>query len=220
MKLIPQSIKNLFNKLFRRAPKPAAQPTPAAVAAVAPVAVAPAAPTAEQIAFRQGERRRRLESSRSSDGVYTFNLDISRQGSTRFDNHMVMVNSRQADAYLLLTGPSVLAGVKSLADAMESHLKETAGIEAARVFIKMKGEKFYIDAKDEYIGLPPGDLYQVVVVPKGVNWKPPVYVPSARKAPAETCPMISMPALPAWLYRKLNGEPPPPKPQGPSFGLK
>lgn len=220
MKLIPQSIKNLFNKLFRRTPKPAAQPAPAAVADTAPVVAAPAAPTAEQIAYRQATRRRRLESARSSDGTYTFNLDISRQGSTRFDNHMVMVNSRQADAYLLLTGPSVLAGVKSLADKLEAHLKDTAGIEAARTYIKMKGEKFYIDAKDEYIGLPPGDLYQVVVVPKGVNWKPPVYVPAPRKAPPETCPMIGMPALPAWLYRKLNGEAPPPKPPAPGFGLK
>lgn len=223
MKLIPTSIKNLFNKMFRR-DKAAAQPAPASME------TAVAVPTAEEqakIAFEkaaarkaeyQAQRLASLNIFKSQEGVYTLNMDISAPSvgpkDTAFGGqNMVMVTSRDADFYLVLIGNTPLAGTKALATSIENHMIDKFGLDVGKVYFKMKNENFYIDGYDQFTGLPSGGQYQIVLVPEDVQWKPPTYVPPARPALPESCPLISMPALPPWLYAKLNpNQPPKPNP--------
>lgn len=209
MKLIPQSIKNLFNKLFRRAPK--AEPA-VVVAAPAPAVVEVKAP--EKPAWLK-KRAKNLEEFKSEKGVYTFELDIGRATESN-GQFMTMITSHDAELYMALTGYSALSPTKALANSIEQHLKKNFDIGARKIYFKMKDENFYIDAQDSFTGLPFGTTYQIVVVPENIKWKPPVFVPPARKALADSCPMISMPALPPYLHQKLTGgQPPKPNPFAP-----
>ena len=124
---------------------------------------------------------------------------------------LVTASSRDADFYVMLMGNTPLAGTKSLATAVENHMKTNFDIATAKIYFKMKNENFDIDGQDAFTGLPSGDTYQIVVVPQGVKWKPPIFVPAPRKALDESCPLLSMPALPPYLYQKINGTAPPPK---------
>ena len=222
MKLVPQSIKNLFNKLFRRTPKDV-------VAVAAPAAVETAAPAAVETVVEtpvpvkpdtkwEDKRRETLEIFKSAEGVYTFDMEVGRAKPGPGGQLVLPVISRAADYYLVLMGNTPLAGTKSTSISVEDYMNKSFNIDTAKVFFKMKNENFYIDGQDAFTGLPAGTTYQIVVVPAGVKWKPPVYVPPARKALEESCPLISMPALPPYLYQKLNGSQPP-KPK-PGFGLK
>lgn len=198
MKLIPQSIKNLFNRLFKRAPK--AEPVVAAVAP-APAVVEVKAP--EKPAWLK-KRAKTLDQFKSDKGVYTFELDISRPAPTAGQMTM-MITSHDAELYMTFTGNASLAVAKTLGNTIENHLKKNFDIGAKKIYFKMKDENFYVDALDAFTGLPSGNTYQIVVVPENVKWKPPVYVPPPRKALAESCPIISPPPLPQYLHQKLFG---------------
>ncbi|HYD19424.1 MAG TPA: hypothetical protein VEF76_13190 [Patescibacteria group bacterium] len=209
MKLIPQRLKNLFT----RKSKKAAQPAPAAfetAVAPEPVIEAPKQPSLQE------KRLPRLNAFKSENGVYTLGLDIQRPVSgVMGDKTMVMVNNREADIYLMLVGNSPLAGARHVANAIEEHMIKHFGLDVGKTYFKMKNENFYIDGYDAFTGLPPGGQYQVVLVPEGNNWKPPVMVPPARKALPESSPLLSAPVLPPWLQRKLAdaNKPKPPQPK-------
>ena len=104
-----------------------------------------------------------------------------------------------------------LAGTRDLANAIENHMIKHLGLDVGKTYFKMKNENFYIDGYDAFTGLPAGSSYQMVLVPEGNNWRPPVMVPPARKAVPESSSLLSKPVLPPWLQQKLaNGNKPKP----------
>lgn len=201
MRFIPRKIKNLFTRKSKKAQKEAIA-VPAAAAAEA------AAPAPDEAKIRQAAEKRRarqekkLESlarSKTGDGIYALDLDIG-QPSPAYDGRtMVMVSSREADYYRAFIGSGALAGGNRVAQDLKEFLKEECGLDSGKAYLRLKNEKFYLHAEDEYIGLPPGDAYQILIVPEGVKWKPPVYVPARRAAPAGSDPLLQPPLLPPYL---------------------
>lgn len=205
MKLIPQRLKDLFTRKSKKDASPAPASVETAVATPEPVVEAPKEPSVQE------KRLSRLNLFKSEEGVYTFNLDITQPSGVLGDKTMLMVSNRDTDLFVAMIGHSPLAGTRDLANAIENHMIKHLGLDVGKTYFKMKNENFYIDGYDAFTGLPAGSSYQMVLVPEGNNWRPPVMVPPARKAVPESSSLLSKPALPPWLQQKLaNGNKPKP----------
>ena len=205
MKLIPQRLKDLFTRKSKKDAVATPASVETAVATPEPVVEAPKQPTLQE------KRLQRLTTYKSEEGVYTFNIDITQPNGVMGDKTMLMVSNRDTDLFVAMIGHSPLAGTRDLANAIEEHMIKHLGLDVGKTYFKMKNENFYIDGYDAFTGLPAGSSYQMVLVPEGNNWRPPVMVPAARKAVPDTCPLLSKPTLPPWLQQKLsNGNKPKP----------
>ena len=160
-----------------------------------------------------GKRQGSIEHLRSEDGVYSIDLNIGYTGVDGQGKKMLMITNQDARFTRIFSGHRTLASMKALAMELEEHMREEFGVKTGRMYFKLKDQKFYLHSNDDFIGLPPGQPYQAVIVPEGVAWKPPVFVPGARKAAAGASPMLEPPTLPPYLRANPNNPLSPPKPR-------
>lgn len=173
MKFIPDRLKKLFS---RKSAKPEAEtPAPAAV-------VETPAPTPEPVKERAPPRNRMGELSmrQTAEGNYLLDLDVKILGQHN-GNTLHMISNRDTGFQLALLTPQYLSGVKTVSTHAEDHMYNTFGFDVGHVFFKRKDANFHFDGYDELLGLPPGDGFQLLLVPEGSNWRPP-YAPPCRYA--------------------------------------
>lgn len=223
MGFIPKKIKAVFTRKSKKKEPEALDPE-AIAEAQRKVAEAAAAAEAARIAEEQRaaqerrnayhtKRQGNIEHLRSDEGVYSLDLDIGYTGIDGHGKKMLMISNQDARFTRIFSGHRTLASTKALAMELEEHMREEYGVKAGHVYFKLKDQKFFIHANDDFLGLPPGQPYQAVIVPEGVKWKPPVFVPGARKAAAGTSPMLEPPTLPPYLRANPNNPLSPPKPR-------
>lgn len=158
------SLRNLFKRKSKK--EEAAQP-PAAEAAAPAEAPPPPKPEAPKRPSRLAE----LETYKQPEGYYLLNLNVGVPG-TFGGQHMHMITSPETGFQLALADPRYLAGCKTVAMQVEEFLDRVYQLDAGHVYYKRKDANFFFDGYDELLGLPPGDGFQLVIVPEGSDWKP------------------------------------------------
>ncbi|MEZ0224716.1 MAG: hypothetical protein ACAH83_09200 [Alphaproteobacteria bacterium] len=158
------SLKNLFK---RKSKKEQAAPPPAAEAS-AP-AETPAAP--KQEAPWRPSRLTELERFKQPEGYYLIDLKVGVPGAFG-GQHMHMIDSPETGFLLALSDPRYLAGCKTVAMEVEEYLNRVYQLDVGHVYYKRRDANFFFDGYDELLGLPPGDGFQLALVPEGTDWKP------------------------------------------------
>ena len=165
MKFIPDRIKKLFSRKSRK--QNAKTPAPAAVEAAPAPAPIPEPPKAKPVPDRTAE----LAPFRTAEGNYLLDLNVGIL--TRNNGQYVhMIANPETEFQLMLVAPQYLSSVKAVATQVEDHIHQTYGLDVGHVFYKRKDANFHFDGADELLGLPPGDGFQILLVPQGSNWRP------------------------------------------------
>jgi hypothetical protein len=167
MKFIPDRIRKLFSKKSRK--QKIETPAPAAVEAAPAPAPAPVAETPK--AKPVPDRTHELAPYKTAEGNYLIDLDVTILGKNN-GQFVHMLTSHQTEFQLALVTPQYLSGVKAVATQVEEHMHKTFGLDVGHVFFKRMDANFYFDGYDELLGLPPGNGFQLVLVPEGSNWRP------------------------------------------------
>ena len=173
MKFIPDRIRKIFSKKSRKQEAGATATAPAPVVVEAPAPVAPEPP---KVQAAPANRMDELAKFRTPEGNYLLDLNVGiinrHQGQT-----LQMVKNKETGFQLALASTQYLTSVKSVATHVEDYLQKTYGFDVGHTFYKRKDANFHFDGYDELLGLPPGDGFQILLVPEGSNWTPPFSPP-------------------------------------------
>lgn len=159
------SLKGLFNRKKKKE-EAASQPAVAETPAPAEPPVAP-----KQEAPHRPSRLAELDRYKQPEGYYLINLNVKVPGAFG-GQHMHMIESPETGFLLALTDPRYLVGCKTVAMEVEEHLNRVYQLDIGHVYYKRKDADFFFDGYDELLGLPPGDGFQLVLIPEGSDLKP------------------------------------------------
>lgn len=158
------SLRNLFK---RKSKKEEVAPPPA-VAETGPVEPPP---VVKDEAPTRPSRLAELDRYRQPEGYYLLDLKVGVPGAYG-GHHMHMIENPETGFLLAVTDPRYLAGCKTVAVQVEEYLNRVYQLDVGHVYYKRKDANFFFDGYDELLGLPPGDGFQLVLVPEGHDWKP------------------------------------------------
>ncbi|TAL27089.1 MAG: hypothetical protein EPN97_18190 [Alphaproteobacteria bacterium] len=154
------SLKNLF----RRKGKKEEAPPPAAPETAAPAPVKEEPP-------KRPSRLGELDLYKEPEGYYLINLNVGVPANVN-GHYMHIMKSPETGFMLADSDPRYLAGCKTVAMQVEEFMERVYQLDVGHVYYKRKDANFFFDGYDELLGLPPGDGFQMVLVPEGSEWKP------------------------------------------------
>jgi hypothetical protein len=157
------SLRNLFKRKSKK--EQAAPPQAAETSAPTETPVTP------QETPKRPSRLAELERYKQPEGYYLLDLKVGVPGAFG-GQYMHMIDSPETDFKVALSDPRYLAGCKTVAMQVEEFLDRAYQLDVGHVYYKRKDANFFFDGYDELLGLPPGDGFQLVLVPEGTDWKP------------------------------------------------
>lgn len=217
MSFIPKKLKDIFTRKAKtdkaapaasaRAEAPLPETTAPEVQQAFKAAQEKTPEASPKISPYAEKRLAALARFKNAEGHYQFGLEISQPDKTKGRN-LFLVTSREADLYLALITAQPLAGISTMASSFKETLEKNTGLKNPGVFFRLRGSDYYIDGRDEFLALPPGPSFQLVIVPEGCEKQPPAPLP--RKAPPESCALLRLPNPPP--QQTLAPRKPAPKP--------
>jgi hypothetical protein len=173
------SLKKLFSRKSKKQ-KAEAQPAAAETSAAAPAPEPVPAPEPEQPKAPAPDPLARFK---EPEGYYLLNLNVSVQNKSPDGKYLHMISNRDTDFLLAIVGNQYLPSVKMIATEVENFLYKDIGFDVGHTYFKRKDANFFFDGYDQILGLPPGDGFQLVLVPEGSDWKPQFAPPPMRAIP-------------------------------------